>query len=125
MKTKKQLEFSYKMTATGIVAITIIVIAVLATSSNKLKECSGTQPVDERLTDSVYYPTENDVMVLDTMLNQVQDIEKDLDTLHIRMDRIEDKIDDMLEEQKTGWHGREGRSEYGEYEAYSEWMEMQ
>ena len=125
MKTKKQLEFSYKMTATGIVAVAVIVIAVLATSSNKDKECSDTQPVDECVVDSLYYPTENDVLVLDTMLNQVQDIEKDIDTLHIRMNRIEDKIDDMLEEQKTGWHGREGRSEYGEYEAYSEWMEMQ
>ena len=125
MKTKKQLEFSYKMTATGIVEVAVIVIAVLATSSNKEKECSDTQPVDECVVDSLYYPTENDVLVLDTMLNQVQDIEKDIDTLHIRMNRIEDKIDDMLEEQKTGWHGREGRSEYGEYEAYSEGMEMQ
>ena len=125
MKTKKQLEFSYKMTATGIVAVAVIVIAVLATSNNKHKECSDELPVDECVRDSVYYPTENDVLVLDTMLNQVQDIEKDLDTLHIRMNRIEDKIDDMLEEQKTSWHGREGRSEYGEYEAYSEWMEMQ
>ena len=125
MKTKKQLEFSYKMTATGIVAVAVIVIAVLATSNNKHKECSDTQPVDECVVDSLYYPTENDVLVLDTMLNQVQDIEKDIDTLHIRMNRIEDKIDDMLEEQKTGWHGREGRSEYGEYDSYSEWMEMQ
>ena len=43
--------------------------------------------------------TEEDIMVLDTMLIQVQDIEKDIDTLHVRMDRIEHKIDIMLEEQ--------------------------
>ena len=43
--------------------------------------------------------TEEDIMVLDTMLIQVQDIEKDIDTLHVRMDRIESKIDIMLEEQ--------------------------
>jgi hypothetical protein len=44
--------------------------------------------------------TEEDIMVLDTMLNQVQDIEKDIDTLHIRIDRIEDKIDVLIEDQK-------------------------
>ena len=43
--------------------------------------------------------TEKDVMVLDTMLNQVQDIEKDIDTLHIRIDRIEDKIDELIIDQ--------------------------
>ena len=43
--------------------------------------------------------TEEDIMVLDTMLIQVKDIEKDIDTLHVRMDRIEHKIDIMLEEQ--------------------------
>ena len=43
--------------------------------------------------------TAEDIMVLDTMLIQVQDIEKDIDTLHVRMDRIEQKIDIMLEEQ--------------------------
>ena len=43
--------------------------------------------------------TAEDIMVLDTMLIQVKDIEKDIDTLHVRMDRIEQKIDIMLEEQ--------------------------
>jgi hypothetical protein len=43
--------------------------------------------------------TENDIMVLDTMLNQVQCIEKDIDTLHIRIDRIEDKIDELIIDQ--------------------------
>ena len=46
--------------------------------------------------------TEKDIMVLDTMLNQVQNIEMDIDTLHIRIDRIEDKIDDLIEEQESG-----------------------
>ena len=49
--------------------------------------------------DSVYIPTEEDIMELDTMLNQVNNIELDIDTLHIRIDRIEDKIDDLIEEQ--------------------------
>ena len=40
--------------------------------------------------------TEEDIMVLDTMLIQVQDIEKDIDTLHIRMDRIESKIEEVF-----------------------------
>ena len=43
--------------------------------------------------------TEEDIMVLDTMLIQVKDIEKDIDTLHIRIGRIEDKIDALIIEQ--------------------------
>ena len=43
--------------------------------------------------------TEKDIMVLDTMLIQVQCIEKDIDTLNIRINRIEDKIDDLIKEQ--------------------------
>ena len=43
--------------------------------------------------------TEEDIMVLDTMLIQVQCIEKDIDTLNIRINRIEDKIDDLIKEQ--------------------------
>ncbi len=50
--------------------------------------------------DSIFIPTEDDHLVLDTMLNQVQNIEMDIDTLHIRIDRIEDKIDDLIEEQR-------------------------
>ena len=109
------------MVAIGIVGIAILMGLMTVIEGDTT--CPPEQTTEQ--CDSIFVPTQEDVMVLDTMLNQVQDIEKDLDTLHIRMDRIEDKIDDMLEEQKTGWHGREGRSEYGEYEAYSEWMEMQ
>jgi len=47
----------------------------------------------------LFVPTEQDVMVLDTMLNQVNNIELDIDTLHIRINRIEDKIDDLIDEQ--------------------------
>ena len=59
--------------------------------------------------------TEEDIMVLDTMLIQVQCIEKDIDTLNIRINSIEDKIDDLIKDQKEEYHGREGESEYGEY----------
>ena len=43
--------------------------------------------------------TEEDVMILDTMLNQVEGIEKDIDSLSWRIDRIEEKIDELLFEQ--------------------------
>tara|TARA_Y100001937_G_scaffold3868_1_gene5151 strand:- start:386 stop:772 length:387 start_codon:yes stop_codon:yes gene_type:complete len=59
--------------------------------------------------------TAEDIMVLDTMLIQVQCIEKDIDTLNIRINSIEDKIDDLIKDQNEEYHGREGESEYGEY----------
>ncbi len=47
----------------------------------------------------LFVPTVNDMMVLDTIESQVVDIEKDIDTLHIRINRIEDKIDALIIEQ--------------------------
>ena len=61
--------------------------------------------------------TAEDIMVLDTMLIQVQCIEKDIDTLNIRINSIEDKIDDLIQDQKEEYHGKEGASEYGEYKS--------
>lgn len=49
----------------------------------------------------LFVPTEHDVMVLDTIEQQVGDIEKDIDTLHIRINRIEDKIDALIIEQNN------------------------
>ncbi len=47
----------------------------------------------------LFVPTVHDVMVLDTIERQVGNIEKDIDTLHIRINRIEDKIDALIIEQ--------------------------
>ena len=41
-------------------------------------------------------PNDEDIMLLDTVLNQVQDIEKDLDTCFYRIERIEKKIDELI-----------------------------
>jgi hypothetical protein len=49
----------------------------------------------------LFVPTEHDIMVLDTIEKQVGNIEKDIDTLHIRINRIEDKIDALLTEQSN------------------------
>ena len=60
---------------------------------------SNYEVITDEECDSIFVPTADDHLVLDTMLNQVQNIEMDIDTLHIRIDRIEDKIDDLIEEQ--------------------------
>ncbi len=49
----------------------------------------------------LFVPTVNDIMVLDTIERQVGNIEKDIDTLHIRINRIEDKIDALIIEQEN------------------------
>ncbi len=55
--------------------------------------------IDDDCDTHLFIPTENDIMVLDTIEQQVGDIEKDIDTLHIRINRIEDKIDALIIEQ--------------------------
>lgn len=41
-------------------------------------------------------PDDEDIMLLDTVLDQVQNIEKDLDTCFYRIERIEKKIDELI-----------------------------
>ena len=41
-------------------------------------------------------PTDKDIMTLDTVLGQVNDIEKDLDTCFLRIESIESKIDVLI-----------------------------
>ena len=87
----------------GVFIVFILINSILRGDSidpNKTYGTSHNYEVPEKCDDTVQDTiTEEDIMVLDTMLIQVQDIEKDIDTLHVRMDRIESKIDIMLEEQ--------------------------
>jgi len=41
-------------------------------------------------------PTEEDILLLDTVLRQVEDIGKDLDTCFMRIKTIESKIDELI-----------------------------
>lgn len=43
-------------------------------------------------------PDDEDIMLLDTVLDQVQNIEKDLDTCFYRIERIETKLDELIED---------------------------
>ena len=87
----------------GVFIVIILLNSILRGDSidpNKTYGPSHNYQVPEKCDDTVQDTiTEEDIMVLDTMLIQVKDIEKDIDTLHVRMDRIEHKIDIMLEEQ--------------------------
>jgi hypothetical protein len=48
-------------------------------------------------TEAVYIiPTDEDIMMLDTVLNQVNNIEKDLDTCFLKIESIESKIDVLI-----------------------------
>ena len=87
----------------GVFIVFILINSILRGDSidpNKTYGPSHNYQVPEKCDDIVQDTiTEEDIMILDTMLIQVQDIEMDIDTLHIRIDRIEDKIDDLIEEQ--------------------------
>ena len=46
-------------------------------------------------------PTNDDLLALDSVLTQVNNIEKDLDTCFFRIERIESKIDELIKDRKS------------------------
>lgn len=91
-KSKHQVEFSYKVCAIGMVAIVLIVIGMWLSRWT----ASPDAPYDNKL----WIPTEQDIIWIDSLHNQVKDIEDDVIELNVSVNRIDRKLDDMIEEQK-------------------------
>tara|TARA_A100001201_G_scaffold853_3_gene2253 strand:- start:552 stop:896 length:345 start_codon:yes stop_codon:yes gene_type:complete len=96
----------------GCLAGSIFILFIIINGMVKGEQHDTQTIIEETLpTDTVFVPTAEDHAALDTMLTQVQDIEIDIDTLHVRIDRIEDKIDALIEEQSDEyrmWITQEG-----------------
>ena len=91
-KRKHQINFSYKVCMIGMIAIVLIVVAMWLSRWT----ASPTAPMDNKL----WIPTEEDIIWIDSLHNQVRDIEEDVNELNVSVTRIDRKLDDMIEERK-------------------------
>ena len=116
-KSNEQYTASAKMTGFAIIGlIALIVIASMLGQSPKIED-SKPEPTD------YWTPTEEDKMYLDSLHTIVNETKTNVDTISSMVDRCIEKLDGL--EKKKEYHGKEGKSEYGEYEPYNEWMEKQ
>ena len=96
-KRKDQITFSYKVCVYSISAIVILLVGLV------LIEWTMPQPVDPRPAGPNYNywtPTEDDMLTLDSLYNIVRETEEDVEELNHSVDRIDSKLDDMIDEQK-------------------------
>ena len=89
-KRKDQIEFSYKVCAIGMVGI----IAIAITLGVWRWSASPIAPYETEQ----WIPTEEDIVWIDSLHNQVRDIEEDVNELNVSVTRIDRKLDDMIEE---------------------------
>ena len=91
-KSKHQIEFSYKVCAIGMIAIIMIVLGMWLTRWT----AEPTSTMDNKL----WIPTDEDIIWIDSLHNQVRDIEEDVNELNVSVTRIDRKLDDMIDERK-------------------------
>ena len=105
-KRKDQVRFSYQMVAFGMFMCSALILALLIT-----KLAPKNVPEVEATTNEYWIPTEQDIIEIDSLYNQVKDIEEDVEQLNESVDRIDRKLDDMIEEQsdeEVMWIGENG-----------------
>ncbi len=91
-KRNNQITFSYTVCAIGIVLIIAMVIS--------LGVWRWTEPPATHNETIQWIPTEEDIIWIDSLHNQVRDIEEDVNELNVSVTRIDRKLDNMIEEQK-------------------------
>jgi hypothetical protein len=119
MQGKSPKQYSDSAKTFGYAIIAIICIMIFATM---LPAPQNTDPRPNGPSYNYWVPTEEDIQQLDSLHNIVKETNTDLDTVRQSLDRCLDKLDELHDARE--WHGREGESEYGEYE-YNKWMEKQ
>jgi hypothetical protein len=90
-KRKDQIEFSYRVCAIG--AVLIVAIAIGLGVWRWTAEPTAPYETEH------WIPTEEDIIWIDSLHNQVRDIEQDVNELNVSVTRIDRKLDDMIEEQ--------------------------
>jgi|TARA_A100001201_G_C4012093_1_gene177888 hypothetical protein len=96
-KRKDQIEFSYKVCAIGLICIVALVIALGVWKWN-IPQSIDPRPVGP--TYNYWTPTDEDMLTLDSLYNIVRETEEDVEELNHSVDRIDSKLDDMIDEQK-------------------------
>jgi len=90
-KRKDQIEFSYKVC----VIASILAVAVIASLGLWRWTAEPTAPYETEL----WIPTEQDIIWIDSLHNQVKNIEDDVIELNVSVNRIDRKLDNMIDEQ--------------------------
>jgi len=119
MQGKSPKQYSDSARAAGFAIIGVIMIMMIAPF---IPMTDSTDPRPAGPGYNYWVPTEKDIMALDSLHVIVKETNTDLDTVRQSLDRCLDKLDELHDARE--WHGREGESEYGEYE-YNKWMEKQ
>jgi hypothetical protein len=121
MQGKSPKQYRDSMRFAGLAAFGIVGIICIMVIGTMMPQSDDTMETDP----TYWIPTEADIQSLDSLHNIVKETNTDLDTVRRSLDRCLDKLDEIYEERKSEYHGKEGKSEYGEYEPYNEWMEKQ
>ena len=122
MQGKSPKQYSDSARAAGFAIIGVIMIMLIAPFI-PVSDSADPRPAGPGY--NYWVPTEKDIQELDSLHDIVKETNTDLDTVRRSLDRCLDKLDAIYEERKSEYHGKEGKSEYGEYEPYNEWMEKQ
>ncbi len=92
-KRDNQITFSYKVCAIGILGIVCIVSALAIN-----EWMTEPQPVEEVQSIDIWIPTEQDMLTIDSLYTIVKETEEDVEELNQSVDRIDNKLDDLIEE---------------------------
>ena len=89
--------------ATKAIAWSLLGIIFLLTIASITGGCGNTVKKEE-CTDDLFVPTQNDIMVLDTLYDMVKETEQDIDSIFIDIDKINQKLDDLIEQKEKEAH---------------------
>ena len=109
-KSPKQYSDSARFAGYGIIGVIVCMIVATMLPAPMMNDPRPAGPAY-----NYWVPTEEDIIALDSLHDIVKETNTDLDTVRKSLDRCIDKLDAIYKERKSEYHGKEGRSEYGEY----------
>ena len=96
-RKKRTEDFATKAIAYSLLGIIIIFIFA------GLFGCGNATP-QQTNDENLFIPTEEDIMVLDTLYDMVKETEQDIDSIFIDIDKINQKLDDLIEQRSKEAH---------------------
>jgi len=96
-RKKRTEDFATKAIAYSLLGIIIIFIFA------GLFGCGNVTPKQAN-DENLFVPTEEDIMVLDTLYDMVKETEQDIDSIFIDIDKINQKLDDLIEQKEKEAH---------------------
>ena len=97
-RKKRTEDFATKAIAWSLLGIIFLFIIASITGG-----CGNTIKKEE-CSDDLFVPTQDDIMVLDTLYDMVKETEQDIDSIFIDIDKINKKLDDLIEQRSKEAH---------------------